>query len=47
MCGSDRDTGNTDRNKGYRVIEEKLLGCYYPTDDTDKCGCHHLFWRSN
>ena len=33
-----------------KVIElyrENVLGCHYSTDDTDKCCCHHLFWRSN
>ena len=24
-----------------------MLGCYYSTNDTDKCCCHHLFWRIN
>ena len=33
--------------KVIELYKKKLLGCYYPTDDTDKCGCHHLFWRSN
>ena len=23
------------------------MGCYYSTNDTDKCCCHHLFWRIN
>ena len=24
-----------------------VRGCYYSTNDTDKCCCHHLFWRIN
>ena len=26
---------------------EKILGCYYSTNDTDKCCYCHLFWRIN
>ena len=29
--------------KVIELYKKNCLGCYYPTDDTDKCGCHHLF----